>query len=391
VTNNARDQSPDGEDGVGPSSATPPTSDDGTTTDVSDSESQPSTGRAATPSARVERPYPRRTLEQALRVPEVIRQKNGGNPWPTSQIAEALDIKLKSSNFTYIISSSREYGLTETTRDDPSKIGITELGRRAVYPRSDEEQTSAMVEAFFSVEIFRAVVEHYSGNNLPERRFLENTLQTTFGLDAAIHNEFIDLFDRNCRFVGIGEDWGEQALTETGAVPKPAARAVTVATPTTPGSAPVCFVIMPFSERDDRYETGFFTEVFTAIFTPAITAAGFEVRTAKRQGSDIIQSTIVNELLRADLVLADLTAHNPNVLFELGMRMREDRPVALVRAKGTGPIFDVDNMLRVEEYNPNLWPSTVQQDVPRLAEHIKVTWDNRNHAHTFMKILQERS
>lgn len=36
------------------------------------------------------------------------------------------------------------------------------------------------------------------------------------------------------------------------------------------------------------------------------------------------------------MVLADLTEHYPNVLFELGMRMHLDKPVALVRAKGTG-------------------------------------------------------
>jgi hypothetical protein len=83
-------------------------------------------------------------------------------------------------------------------------------------------------------------------------------------------------------------------------------------------------------------------------------------KTAKRQGSDIIQSTIVNDLLEADLVLADLTEHNPNVLFELGMRIHADLPVVLVRARGTGAIFDVDNMLRVEEYDPNLWTSTVK-------------------------------
>ena len=147
---------------------------------------------------------------------------------------------------------------------------------------------------------------------------------------------------------------------------------------------------MPFVEHDDRYPTGFFEEVMESLFTPAVTAAGFKVQTAKRQGSDVIHSTIVNDLLAADLVLADLTEHNPNVLFELGMRMAEDLPVALVRAKGTGPIFDVDNMLRVEDYNPNLWASTVGRDVPRITDHVKATWDNRESAPTYMGILRKQ-
>ena len=102
----------------------------------------------------------------------------------------------------------------------------------------------------------------------------------------------------------------------------------------------------------------------------------------------MIQSTIVNDLLEADLVLADLTEHNPNVLFELGMRMHADLPVVLVRARGTGAIFDVDNMLRVEEYAPTLWTSSVGRDIPVLTEHIRAAWENRDTAQTFMKILR---
>lgn len=124
------------------------------------------------------------------------------------------------------------------------------------------------------------------------------------------------------------------------------------------------------------------------LFTPAGKAAGFTVKTAKRQGSDVILSTIVNDLLEADLVLAELTEHNPNVLFELGMRMHADLPVVLVRARGTGHIFDVDNMLRVEEYAPNLWSSSIKTDLPILTEHIKAAWDTRETAPTFMKILR---
>lgn len=105
----------------------------------------------------------------------------------------------------------------------------------------------------------------------------------------------------------------------------------------------------------------------------------------------MIQSTIVNDLLEADLVLADLTEHNPNVLFELGMRMHADLPVVLVRARGTGAIFDVDNMLRVEEYSPNLWSSSIKRDVPVLAEHIKAAWETRETGLTFMKILRPES
>jgi hypothetical protein len=334
-----------------------------------------------------QRPFPRRTLEQALRVPRAIKEKNGGNPWAADQVAAALGLGGKSANYWYITAASRDYGLTLGTRDS-AEISLTSLGRRVVYPQSDQEERLAKVEAFLRVETFRRVLEHFGGDNLPEKKFLANTLQQQFKLHPAHHDEFVDLFRKNCKYLGIGKEFKVGAKADApsdGIVPE--SETVTVGAPDGQQDAPICFVIMPFVERDDLHETGFFAEVLASVFTPAATAAGFRVQTARRQGSDVIQSTIVNDLLDADLVLADLTEHNPNVLFELGMRMHADKPVALVRAKGTGAIFDVDNMLRVAEYSPNLWPSTVSEDVPAITEHIKGAWDSRDSAPTFMKIL----
>jgi hypothetical protein len=340
------------------------------------------------------RPFPRRTLEQALRVPRALKEYNGGNAWPSGDVAGALDLGPRSGNFFYISAASQFYGLTEGTRDT-REISLTDLGRRAVYPQSDRQEQEALVEAFLRVEPFRAVLEHYGGDNLPEQRFLANTLQTEMGIEPEWQDEFVDLFQKNTRFLGIGAEFriGTPLLNTSARANVAVGQgngSVEVAAPEGDENAPVCFVIMPFVERDDAHQIGFFAEVLKQIFTPAGTQAGFRVKTAARQGSDVIQSTIVNDLLQADLVLADLTEHNPNVLFELGMRMNEDKPVALVRARGTGPIFDVDNMLRVEDYSPNLWPTTVERDVPKIRDHIKATWDNRESGDTFMRILRRR-
>lgn len=328
-------------------------------------------------------------MEQALRVPQALKDHNGGNPWASPEVAKALEIAKGSANFFYITASSRDFGFTIGTRD-AAEISLTDLGKKAVYPQSPQEEHSARIEGFLRVETFRKVLEHYKGNNLPDPQFLENTLHQEFGIDPSIQDEFIDLFDKNCRFLGIGKEWTPSGGTTTTPTP-PGQGSITVGTPTGGDSAPVCFVVMPFGEKEERHDVGFFAEVLRSVFTPAATNAGFQVKTAQRSGSDVIQSTIVNDLLDADLVLADLTEHNPNVLFELGVRMHKDKPVALVRAKGTGQIFDVDNMLRVLDYNPNLWPSTVESDVPKLTEHLKAAWDNRDSADTFMKILLRQS
>jgi hypothetical protein len=35
------------------------------------------------------RPYPNKTLEEALKIPIAIREKNNGNPWATEDVAQA--------------------------------------------------------------------------------------------------------------------------------------------------------------------------------------------------------------------------------------------------------------------------------------------------------------
>ena len=76
------------------------------------------------------------------------------------------------------------------------------------------------------------------------------------------------------------------------------------------------------------------------------------------------------------------------MLFELGMRMAEDKPVVLIKATGTKALFDVDNMLRVFEYSSNLWQTTIEKDLPNLRDFIKGAWENRNSEKSYMKILR---
>src|SRR6266542_268582 len=225
------------------------------------------------------------------------------------------------------------------TRRRGSKRPTSQKGRKTAQPKrierpfpriTLEEAYEAKITAFQNIDVFRRVVEHYKGSNLPEMQYLSNTLTREFGIVPELHDDFVGVFAKNCDYLNI-KTWP-----------------------------------LSGAEASD---------------------GGFTVRSARRQGSDVIQQTIVSDLLQADLVVADLTEHNPNVMFELGMRMAQDKPIALVRAKGTGGIFDVDNMLRVYDYDPNLWRSTIERDTPAIKDHISATWANRDTDITYMKLL----
>src|SRR5262245_44979967 len=129
--------------------------------------------------------FPRRTLEVALKVPRSLKENNGGNPWPPGEVAQVLDVGARGSTFFYIASASQQYGLTIGGRD-AATVELTDLGRRAVYPETPQEERGALQDAFLSVSTFRAVLEHFKGNNLPEARFRENTLERTFGLEPDV-------------------------------------------------------------------------------------------------------------------------------------------------------------------------------------------------------------
>ena len=55
---------------------------------------------------------------------------------------------------------------------------------------------------------------------------------------------------------------------------------------------------MPFVERDPKHSAGFFPEVLRSLITPAANDSQLTGKTANRQGSDLIQSTIINALLK---------------------------------------------------------------------------------------------
>jgi len=318
-----------------------------------------------------------------LQIPLKIKEYNGGNPWPPNDVANALESAPKSSEFFYWTAAARDYGLTEGTRDT-AEIKLTDFGKRLVYAPNAEAEAKLKQEAFFNVKVFKDVYEYYNGNNLPEIKYLSNTLESTFGLDPQTHEDFVALYKANCQFVG-------QISTATFSDRKADTSGTRIIAEPADGKSNLkIFVALPFVERNPDRSQGFFSEVLNNLIVPSATDAGFKVETASRQGSDIIQSTIINELMEADLVLADLTDHNPNVLFELGFRIALNKPVVIIKAKGTKGIFDVDTMMRYYEYDPNLWKSSLEKDLPSLKEHIKATWDNKDKSQSYINILTRK-
>jgi hypothetical protein len=119
-----------------------------------------------------------------------------------------------------------------------------------------------------------------------------------------------------------------------------------------------CFVIMPFSNSETHTEQEW-TEIFEHFFKPAWNSFNIDChRTNVPRGS--ITEDIIERLLTASIVFADLTDLNPNVMYELGVRHTFKKPSVMVKAKGSQIPFDV-NVYKIFEY----------QYTPKGSEELK--------------------
>ncbi len=344
------------------------------------------TSKKITKAKKPTRNYPQITLEKCLVIAQKIKELNGGNAWTPKDISKAIGVGV-GNTFYYYTASSRDFGFTSGS-SKTNQIELTDLGHDIVYAPNPTVEKEKKIEAFLKIDIFKKVLNYYKGSTLPEMKYLSNTLENQFNLHPDLHEEFSKIYSQNCKDLNIESGNPLENINNVENKKSPTSITVGETKKGTKGKLKA-FVIMPFIEKGEKRPSGFFKEVLISLLIPAGIDAEFNVETADKQGSDVIQSTIINDLLEADIVIADLTDHNPNVLFELGMRMAIDKPVALIKSKDTGKIFDVDNMLRVYEYNQNLWKSTIAKDVPALTKHIKAAWDNRESEQTYMKILRK--
>jgi|CXWL01.1.fsa_nt_gi hypothetical protein len=147
------------------------------------------------------RNYPKDSLKQALVVAQRIKDDNAGAPMNRLLVADALGIKPASSNFKFLLSSSRSYGLTEGT-EKATDVSLTPLGQRVVSSAASE-RTAALRQAVLNVPLFKEFFERFNGNKLPNAEMMQKLLAANFGVAADRSAEAASLIQENGDFIGI--------------------------------------------------------------------------------------------------------------------------------------------------------------------------------------------
>lgn len=125
-----------------------------------------------------------------------------------------------------------------------------------------------------------------------------------------------------------------------------------------------CFIITPIGEENSiifRKARG----VIESVIKPVLTDFGFDdIKPAYEIAeSGLIGNQIIDRIINDDLVVANLTGNNPNVMYELAVRHVLAKPIIHICENGTKLMFDVsgsrtifynDDMLGTEELKSKL-------------------------------------
>lgn len=145
------------------------------------------------------------------------------------------------------------------------------------------------------------------------------------------------------------------------------------------------FVAMPFGVKQDSLGNAIdFNRVYAELIKPALEMAGLEAFRADEEArAGDIRTDMFQELVIADLVVADITIDNPNVWYELGVRHAlRSRGVVLISGGRVTTAFDVytDRKLRYSIKDGGPDPTTLQNDQQQLRDMLKATlasWHGR--------------
>lgn len=147
-----------------------------------------------------------------------------------------------------------------------------------------------------------------------------------------------------------------------------------------PEIRPHAFVIMPFGKKKGADGSIYdFNAIYTQLIKPALEAAGFEpFRADEETTSGDILTDMFQELLLADLCIADMSIDNANVFYEIGIRHAfRKRGIVHIQAGRAYMPFDVFNVRTIPyhittEGVPD--PAFLDKDKAAISRVTRDTW-----------------
>jgi len=140
---------------------------------------------------------------------------------------------------------------------------------------------------------------------------------------------------------------------------------------------PLAFVLMPFKDPFDKY--------YRAIIKPAIEGANMQsLRADEIFGATEIVKDIWKAIRKAEIVIAELTTRNPNVMYELGLSHAIGKPVIMLSQSIDDVPFDLRSLrcLLYDTIEPN-WSDQLHK---KITQSINVIQSDKDSQTNFLDI-----
>lgn len=150
-----------------------------------------------------------------------------------------------------------------------------------------------------------------------------------------------------------------------------------------------CGIIMPIAPIGD-YSSEHWQEVKRIIIEATEQIQDFNFKTEIVSNSDgeinVIHKNIIQNIYNSDIVVCDISGRNPNVLFELGMRLTFDKPTILIKDDATDYLFDTGSIEHLT-YPKDLRFGKIINFKNELALRIKQTYQKSLEDTTYSPFL----
>ena len=147
-----------------------------------------------------------------------------------------------------------------------------------------------------------------------------------------------------------------------------------------------CGIVMPISELDGCSEQHWVD--VKSILTEAIEAAGFEANlVSDADDIGIIQKRIIQNIYDNPIIVCDVSGKNPNVMFELGLRLAFDKPTIIVKDDKTSYSFDTSPIEHLT-YPRDLRFNKIVEFKKELSEKINGTYKKAKEDINFSTFLK---
>lgn len=145
------------------------------------------------------------------------------------------------------------------------------------------------------------------------------------------------------------------------------------------GKAKKCFIITPIGNENSstfRKAKG----VIEGVIKPILEKYGFEdVKPAYEIAeSGLIGNQIISRIVNDDLVVANLTENNPNVMYELAVRHAVAKPIVHICEKGTTLPFDIKDNRTIFYENDILGARELEEKFQNFVNNIDYSIKYKN-------------